>query len=307
MIEHQNSARKFLFILTLLLGGCGGGGTSNNATPTTPITIYGWGSSSLEGIDSAMRKELRKNNLSNNFINFAHSGELTYHALVRSGIESIHLTWDQSLQAYTSSNFPSYGFTSSINGKFNGKTVVLNNEFKQNIQTYNLRDNENNLITFIEGDFQVAPVNYKTAINIIWIGKNDINNGMYNAQEVFERSKKICDSLDYANGGKCLILTHFSNTDWAKGASNWQAVQSVNQFYLNNQTGTLSTLDVANYLYGNRLWLDTGIIPTNQDKINQEQSVLPPSIAANSGHMNEIGYQAVAKLIIKQLKNTHWL
>lgn len=153
----------------------------------------------------------------------------------------------------------------------------------------------------------MAPVNYKTAINIVWIGKNDINNGIYNAQEVFERSKKICDNLDYANGGKCLILTHFSNTDWAKGANNWQAVQSVNQFYLNNQTRTISTLDVANYLYSNRLWLDTGIIPTNQDKINQEQFVLPPSIAANSGHMNEIGYQAVAKLIIEQLKNTHWL
>ncbi|QQS17877.1 hypothetical protein IPL68_04415 [Candidatus Saccharibacteria bacterium] len=66
-------------------------------------------------------------------------------------------------------------------------------------------------------------------------------------------------------------------------------------------------VDVFAYLKSNQVWIDTGVTPTATDLSDQAAGVIPTSLRADTGHLNGVGYAAVALLVGDMIVAQGWL
>lgn len=142
----------------------------------------------------------------------------------------------------------------------------------------------------------------RDAVNVLWMGKN--NTGQTDAVErVIQLTDASFDWLAPLNK-RCLVLGHFVNTRMSAGDPIRARIGAINAAH--KARYGRGFVDVAEYLTGAQVWRDTGIAPTADDVSEQALGNKPPSLSSDAGHLNAAGYEAVKNLIADRLTELGW-
>lgn len=142
----------------------------------------------------------------------------------------------------------------------------------------------------------------RKSVAILWAGKNNVSSPT-GATRAIEQTDQAFDWFS-PMVKRVLVLGHFVDNDVAPGSIRRTNVETINAAH-KARYGDLF-VDIAAYLASPQLWVDTGISPTSNDLAQQADGVLPDSVASNAAHLNDAGYQAVAKLIRNHLTMLGW-
>lgn len=149
----------------------------------------------------------------------------------------------------------------------------------------------------------IADVSTPANMNVINAGKNDLTVGTPSAQAlaVIERRDALVQ-MWRDRGQDFLILGHFVNTGTAASATTRTYVEADNvdaaAKYPDNYLSMQALVTAPD------VWEWTGVTPTSTDRSEQALGNLPPSIAGNLNHFNDIGYQWIAHNIQQWLLST---
>ncbi|TGV10782.1 hypothetical protein E4695_02245 [Alcaligenaceae bacterium 429] len=138
----------------------------------------------------------------------------------------------------------------------------------------------------------------RASVCLLNIGKNTLTSasGLDAAQWVIEENARAIEYLS-PTAKRVLVIGHFQNTQTPLGGTAYQCVDIVNKG-LKEKYGSYF-IDVSEYLCSERVWVDTGITPTQEDLDKQSQGLKPPSLSQDSAHMNAAAYDAVTNFLIK--------
>ena len=150
-----------------------------------------------------------------------------------------------------------------------------------------------------------AAVQFRDAVTIINIAKNDFVGEEKDAQFIFEKTKQATDWLR-SLARHHLVFGHFSNNNWAAGDPRIAGIDEANRLCAEHYGARF--IDLNAYILGDQVWADTGIVPTADDLAAQARRVLPPSLSANANHFStEFNLVLVDKLIRPALESKGWI
>lgn len=140
---------------------------------------------------------------------------------------------------------------------------------------------------------------HRDAVTFLWMGKNNV----WETQRVIDETNASFDYLAPL-AKRCVVLGHFVNTGAAANDASRQPIAAINDAH-RRRFGP-AFIDVAAYLTSSRVWADTGITPTADDLAQQATGNKPPSLAADAGHLNAAGNQAIKALVQRTLAALGW-
>lgn len=143
----------------------------------------------------------------------------------------------------------------------------------------------------------------RDAVTLLWMGKNDL----FGSAGADARVIALTDaSYDWLSPliRRTLVIGHFVNGKTPAVSAARDQILAVNAAH-KQRYGDLY-LDVQDYLTGSQIWKDTGITPTAADLAEQAIGNKPASISNDDGHLNAAGYAAVAKRITAKLTALGW-
>lgn len=94
---------------------------------------------------------------------------------------------------------------------------------------------------------------------------------------------------------RCVVMTHFVNSNQSVGSLQYTNVQAVNQNILQNY-GKF-TFDLNAYVLSEDIWDESGIKPSQKDRRQQDMGVKPDGLSRDAGHLNDAANAAVAARI----------
>lgn len=94
---------------------------------------------------------------------------------------------------------------------------------------------------------------------------------------------------------RCVVMTHFVNSDQDPGSRQFVNVQLVNQNIL--QTYADVAFDLNAYVLSSEIWAESNIRPTREDLRQQARGVKPDSLSRDAGHLSKAANAAVAARI----------
>lgn len=306
---------------SIFLLGCGGGSAdhsppssptalpNSSATPDIPAkvnmtTVSGWGSSSMEIMANSMNDEL-KSRFSATYYDHGHSGEYSSHIAARLGAIPLYVALDKvsyedpNIMVLKSADLPSPMLLKPFEGYLNGRKGEL-------------KPSGDRLLFLAAEQVPVLPLNasvnfipdtvaFKSSPIIVWAGKNDIIQRLP-TQPIIANTQAMCNWLNFKN--YCLVIGMFSNSSWTKDRPEMTEMVNVNQAY-QNLFGS-NYIDVQRYLMSTQIWVDTGITPTQQDLIQQQNGIKPVSLSIDDFHLNQRANKAIAKRIADKMVELGW-
>ncbi len=140
---------------------------------------------------------------------------------------------------------------------------------------------------------------YRDRFTLINAGKNTLVEPPYDSAQVIEYTRRMAAHAP----ARTVVMGHWIDRD-ETDAGTIAAVQAVNAQYAIDYGERF--IDVQRFLTSRFLWYVTGISPTNADLQAQMQGRKAPSISADTYHLNDAGYAAVAWLIATHLRSLGW-
>ncbi len=223
-------------------------------------------------------------------------------------IQSGKLLGSTENQAVSVTNFFIQGFAlTPYSGKLNGVSGVLSYSGNSTTGYFFRRSTAGADITVDPGkEFEFIPdaTSYKNSIGIINIGKNNLTNGntqRNSAQYVFEYTKKAYEFMKPIYKF-VLVIGHFVDTNSSDAVK--QRVFECNQL-LKEHFGEVF-YDLQSYLMSSKIWLDTGITPTQTDLTQQSSGYKPDSLSLDALHMNTAANIAYTNQVKDLLIENGW-
>lgn len=271
------------------------------ATDMSHMSI--WGSSSGQGIYTHLASAIAGQGWPTEVIGQGKAGEQSQQIFARMGSAPAKLTFPSNTipasgSVAVTTDIPGYQlktFTGTINGVA-GELSYADGAFTFTRTTAGQATASPAASEFIP---TIGP-QYRDAVNLIWAGKNDP------ATDWQGTIARTDDAFNWLAPlvRRSLILGHFVDRDDTVGSATYNKVRDVNAAH-KARYGVLF-VDIQAYLASEQLWADTGITPTSEDLSAQTNLIKPPSVSADSGHLNAAGYQGVCKFIIRHITSLGW-
>ena len=269
----------------------------------------GWGSSSMEGMNSNMRARSGELGVPD-YYNGAKGGERSDHIAARLGsvpallnfpsnivpasgavlVSSSNLSISASLRSYT-------GWVTSMEGeKVHGTLSSTSSAI-----TFTRTEAGNSIPVKPSTPFipEIGP-QHRGDTAFLWMGKNNITQ----VDRVISDTDK---SYEYFVPlvKRVIVLGHFMNTGQAATNNNTRtSLLKINQAHAERYGDCY--FEVNDYLTSNQLWIDTGIKPTDIDLAEQAMGNKPPSVSSDAGHLNGAGYLAVSNRLKAHIQTLGW-
>lgn len=297
-------------------------GDNDDYHPPPLPAITGWGSSSMEGVNSNGRNLLwwLEDDFRVTSTNGGSRGEFSGHAAARSnGVKvGVTLTGNQIPAAATPVVVTAHTFGTNLANVLSVLTGTLAGvpgrlTWAANVWSFTRTTAGTAVATDpLEPFTSTIGVQHRYDTQLIWTGKNDAKLGG-TAAYVTAALSNIAEMWQHMTAipRHTLVLGSWLDQNQAAGANNAQLVLNLNaglsaaygQFYV----------DVQTYLMSPQVWSDAGITPTATDLSQQAQKVLPDSLTSDSitsggvgQHLNELGYSLVAHLVATKMVALGW-
>ncbi len=147
--------------------------------------------------------------------------------------------------------------------------------------------------------FMPAGDQYRDRFTLINAGKNTLVEPPYDSAQVIEYTRRMAAHAP----ARTVVMGHWIDRDETDNGT-ISAIQAVNAQYAIDYGERF--IDVQRFLTSRFLWYVTGITPTNADLQAQMLGRKAPSISADTYHLNDAGYAAVAWLIASHVKSLGW-
>ena len=268
--------------------------------------IAGWGSSSMEGMTSAITGAL--SGLPTTYHNFAKGGEWIEHNAARMGaipalVEPVTIPASGSV-AVTVDNVPANANMRPFTGHLSGVHGTLSSTTTDFTFT---RTTPGDPIT-LSGTTEFIPDIDPDVLNhttILQLGKNN-----FVAPTVVEDVSRISSTmLAYLRPlmARVLILGHHANANWGTEAYAYMRdrLARVND-HMRALAGDDHFIDVHRIVTGDEIWTRTGITPTAEDLEAQSLGILAPSLRVDRAHFNGATNQALADIIRERIDYLNW-
>lgn len=268
--------------------------------------IAGWGSSSMEGMTSAITGAL--SGLPTTYHNFAKGGEWIEHNAARMGaipalVEPVTIPANGSV-AVTVDNVPANANMRPFTGHLSGVHGTLSSTTTDFTFT---RTTPGDPIT-LSGTTEFIPDIDPDVLNhttILQLGKNN-----FVVPTVVEDVSRISSTmLAYLRPlmARVLILGHHANANWGTEAYSYMRdrLARVND-NMRALAGDDHFIDVHRIVTGDEIWTRTGITPTAEDLEAQSLGILAPSLRVDGAHFNGATNQALADIIRERIDYLNW-
>ena len=268
--------------------------------------IAGWGSSSMEGMTSAITGAL--SGLPTTYHNFAKGGEWIEHNAARMGaipalVEPVVIPASGSV-AVTVGNVPANANMRPFTGHLSGVHGTLSSTTTDFTFT---RTTPGDPIT-LSGTTEFIPDIDPDVLNhttILQLGKNN-----FVVPTVVEDVSRISSTmLAYLRPlmPRVLILGHHANANWGTEAYSYMRdrLARVND-NMRALAGDDHFIDVHRIVTGDEIWTRTGITPTAEDLEAQSLGILAPSLRVDGAHFNGATNQALADIIRERIDYLNW-
>ena len=155
------------------------------------------------------------------------------------------------------------------------------------------RDKPGTQVDFTEAPMWVPEIKTPAHLNILGMGKNDLNVGRTQAHlnRVIERKDETIAYWQDRNQA-FLILGHFVNRDTPASDAGRTQIEADNADSATKYPDNF--INMQELLSGEELWEWTGITPTSEDLAQQALGNMPPSIQGTGNHLSEAGNQYLA-------------
>ncbi|PJF04000.1 hypothetical protein CVD08_06985 [Acinetobacter seifertii] len=299
-----------LLSLTIALQACGNESSSadqgTSPLPHEKRDIYVLGSSTFDNMNSALSTVASQNNY--NLINYARGGEYLYSMCLRIGafpgtVKFKDSQLSQNSKNYFDADWPMDHALKTFDVKINenqGQIGVDENGYyfiSQNLIQKNIDKNTNYPV------YSSFPKVKKDSIFIVNLGKNNLLSGdqvIGTSQYVTNKSNQCINWIDENLTHNILAVGFFTSTQPSQNLL--EKVTLVNNSLL--KTYSNHYFDLKGYIESEEIWTDTGILPTLNDKKNQENQLVPLSLSKDSIHVNEKTNVAISTKLISLISNT---
>lgn len=266
-----------------------------------PLTVSGWGSSSMERMASqfaSMTADLAPMAV---YYSGGKGGEQSTHIAARLGsIPMLATVADGSIPASgavtvmvsnvkpSSSMKPFTGWLNGIYGTMSSTGSVIT--FTRSVA---------GIAVATTGEFPFIPEigpQHRGGVTFLWMGKNDAPG--YSAESIIARTDATFDWLS-PSITRCLVLGHFHDSNTAPDSAEALILDAVNAAH-KKRYGELF-VDVQAYLMSPQVWIDTGITPTAGDLAQQALGQKPASLSADTGHLSAAMYAVLNTKVLQPL------
>lgn len=265
--------------------------------------IVGWGASGLEGMLPELTAEF--SDLPVTYVNHAKGGESVQHHAMRMGsrpamIEPVTIPATGPVNVRASNTLPSNQmrpFTGWLAGVRGTMSVTSN----QLIFTRTTGGEEVILTEDTKFLPDIDPI-YRDATAIFLPGENNLpRNEVDLVKEVTEGMLKYLRPLM----PRILVMGLKGNLDFTVDDVRWDRMHQINDFLI-DLVGPDHYIDRQAILTGPEIWDLTGLTPTVEDLEYQAAGKMPPSVAADTLHLNNIGDAAIAKVVRARMHTLGW-
>ncbi|PWR19356.1 autotransporter outer membrane beta-barrel domain-containing protein [Zavarzinia aquatilis] len=290
-------------LLTALLG-VAAPASAQVVEPTDTSRISGWGSSTMEYLAPYL-----SNTAAGFGAGYYDGGDAAARAasiLARQGSAPALVSFPGGSAPASGSvsvsvgNVPSSAAIESFTGTFQGSSLGGSLSSSATAWTFT-RDGTGSATTVAPGTafLPTEGMANRYSIQLLNIGKNDLTAGA-SAQSVVDAVATAYDWIPTSDK-KALVLGFFVDSGTAGGAAVRTRIDDANSAL--RATYGADFVDIGAYVTSAQVWTDTGLTPTATDLAQQALGNLPPSLAADSQHLNGIANAAVVnKLILPRLE-----
>ena len=143
------------------------------------------------------------------------------------------------------------------------------------------------------------PESYRDGVILLWMYKNDTKwgagaNPEVNEDVIFNNVLKTVTHLTTL-AKRALVIGIFN--DSSHDSTFETRLESLNN-RMRDYFGDLYC-DTQDYICSSQIWVDTGITPTADDLVMQEQGLKATSLSVDSGHLSSVAHNAVVQNVIK--------
>lgn len=276
---------------------------------TDMTRVAGWGSSSMEGINSQF--QLLAADYGATYYNGGKGGERSDQIAARLGSRRALLTVaGGSVPAsgpvvVTASNMVSNANMRSYTGTLAGIPGTVAYSATDAALTFT-RTTAGTATPVAAGTpfTPTAGMQYRDAVNVLWMGKNDFDAATPGAElPVIQRTDEAFDWLAPLVR-RVLVMGHFADGNTSAGSEERRQIVATNAAHAARYGQQF--IDVYALLTSPEIWVRTGITPTQADLDQQAIGNKPTSISSDNGHLNAAGYKAVRDYVQERITALGW-
>lgn len=196
-----------------------------------------------------------------------------------------------------------------INGVRGSFEMIKDNETSSYSASFTRYESGNSIVVEKDALITTADDNYRNDVTIIWVGRNDIAFAWpYQIDGVIENVKSMVSHLEPT-------IKRFLVVSVTTATSEMESVGDYTQQYswvmqINSKLAKLypeNFVNVQEYLSTKCIY-DAGISPTENDLYAMENGTMPPSLASDGLHPDEVAKRCIAENIMyKELDKRGWL
>lgn len=267
--------------------------------------MAGWGSSTMEYMGAEIAAEM--GGLGVSYYNGGDAGVLASHTLAQMGARPALLTVvGGQIPASGPVSVTASNMTASNQMRtFAGTLAGVHGSLSSTQTELTFTRSAGGEVVAVSSDTPFLPTvgpQYRDAINLLNIGKNDIYNVDLAPLVVAKTAEAFAYSRPFFR--RNVVVGHFVNRDSPDVSPIRTRVIEINASYA-AQYGPLY-FDLQAYVTGQQVWVDAGLTPTADDLSHQLRGNKPPSLSLDDGHLNAAGDSAVAKALRRFVVNLGW-
>lgn len=147
---------------------------------------------------------------------------------------------------------------------------------------------------------------YRNAIQIIWIGKNNLTLNVPSDDCVGSLMENTNSIIDYNSSliKRCIVMTHHVDTNTPAISDKRDRINRTNQLYKLRFKDAV--FDANEILLGTQIFTDLSITRTAKDISQQALGNLPPSLSVDSMHLTYPVYEYVAQKLGQFIATKNW-
>ena len=154
----------------------------------------------------------------------------------------------------------------------------------------------------LEISFESEFMHYSNGVNILNVGKHNVVGSSASVSLIVNLTRDAVSFFDKESGGHTLVIGHLTNSDSIQ--TTIQNIKDINAslkaLYLNRY------FDLWGYIFGEQVWMDTGLTKTSEDIAAISAETLPPSLTNDGIHLNSIANSAVTTKIVQFIQTLGW-
>ncbi|MGI4818623.1 MAG: hypothetical protein ACRYFE_08885 [Janthinobacterium lividum] len=267
----------------------------------------GWGSSSMERTGPALQSIMAARGV--DFFNGGKGGERIQHSAARQGAMPALLTFPAneipasgSVEVTANNVSPSSSML-SFTGEVAGVAGTLSSTASALSFT---RASAGAAVSVTPGSALIPHegVARRGGFQVLWLGKNNL--GVAGADALVIEGTDACFEYHSAMARRVLVVGQFVDTDTAIPSLESDQIQLINDYQRARYQRLF--IDIEAWMCSEQAWIDTGIVPTSSDLLQQAEGRKPSSLSVDSGHFTTHVYGVIAeKLILARMLELGWL